>query len=163
MTETYGVLCLDCGLRLAYTDDVKCCGSCGSENLDVCDSPSMIFIDPLMERWRVQQGQLATLPRDMEGCFIIKNLNNGAQGLRLIVGNGMGWDHVSVSRKSRMPTYDDMRWAMKMCFHPDAVAMELHLPATDHISCHPYCLHIWRPQNEVIPLPPKIMVGPSSG
>ena len=129
------------------------------------DTPddSMIFIDPLLERWRVQQGPMASLPRDMEGCFIIKNLNNGAQGLRLIVSYGMDWDHVSVSRKSRTPSYEDMRWAMKMCFHPDAVAMELHVPESDHINCHAYCLHLWRPQGVEIPQPPGIMVGPGSG
>ena len=160
-------LCLNCDMVASGLDDENPrCPKCGSGDLDFTDPPknkSAIYIDPLMERWRVQQGRMASLPRDMEGCFIIKSLNNGAQGLRLIVGNGMGWDHVSVSRKSRMPTYDDMKWAKRMTFRMDSVAMELHVPEVDHINFHAYCLHLWRPQNEVIPMPPNIMVGPTSG
>lgn len=37
--------------------------------------------------------------------------------------------------------------------------MQLHVDVSDHISVHPNCLHIWRPTDVAIPLPPKIMVG----
>jgi hypothetical protein len=37
--------------------------------------------------------------------------------------------------------------------------MQLHVAVKEHINCHPYCLHIWRPHDQVIPLPPSIMVG----
>ena len=46
-------------------------------------------------------------------------------------------------------------------FWPDEAAMQLHVPASDHINCHPYCLHWWRPIGQEIPRPPSWMVGPS--
>ena len=28
----------------------------------------------------------------------------------------------------------------------------------DYVNVHPYCLHIWRPQHQDLPKPPKIFV-----
>jgi len=79
----------------------------------------------------------------------------------LLVGlssGGLGWDHVSVSRKDRVPRYEEMVKIKRICFKPNEWAMELHAPPSKHISCHPYCLHLWRPLNADIPTPPEIMV-----
>jgi hypothetical protein len=32
------------------------------------------------------------------------------------------------------------------------------VPIVEHINCHPYCLHLWRPHNVEIPRPPSWMV-----
>ena len=34
----------------------------------------------------------------------------------------------------------------------------LHVPVALHISVHPNCLHLWRPQKDQIPMPPEWMV-----
>lgn len=48
---------------------------------------------------------------------------------------------------------------VKRTFFKDTeAAMQLHVPVADHLSLHPYCLHIWRPHDATIPLPPKNMV-----
>jgi len=88
------------------------------------------------------------------GILVIKD-----KGLRIQFSNGMDWDHVSVSRKHRMPTYEDMCYAKNLFWSSDLCVMELHVPEKDHINCHPYCLHLWRPQKETIPRPPQIMIG----
>lgn len=80
--------------------------------------------------------------------------------LRIIASSGEGWDHVSVSLVDRCPTWSEMEVVKRLFFEPYEAAMQLHVPTSDHISFHPYTLHIWRPQNVPIPLPPKIMVGP---
>lgn len=82
-------------------------------------------------------------------------------GLRVIAAAGMGWDHVSVSRADRTPTWDEMEYAKRVFFKDDETAMQLHVPPSDHVNCHPYCLHLWRPHDVAIPRPPAIMVGPS--
>jgi hypothetical protein len=51
----------------------------------------------------------------------------------------------------------------RLFFREDETAMQLHVPATDHINCHPHCLHLWRPTEVEIPRPPAIMVGPPPG
>lgn len=80
-------------------------------------------------------------------------------GLLVIASSGMGWDHVSVSRRDRTPTWEEMARVKKMFFKDDETVMQLHVPISDHINCHPNCLHLWRPQEQEIPRPPSVMVG----
>lgn len=79
--------------------------------------------------------------------------------LRVIASINDGWDHVSVSRSKRCPNWPEMSYVAQEFFLPDEVAMQLHVPAGDHINNHPFCLHWWRPQGVAIPLPPAWMVG----
>ena len=78
--------------------------------------------------------------------------------LRVIASWGDDWDHVSVSRRVRTPTWREMEHVRMLFFRPDEVAMQLHVPAADHINIHPYCLHMWRPHKLAIPMPPGWMV-----
>lgn len=86
---------------------------------------------------------------------------DGNQGgkLRVIATSGQGWDHVSVSHRTRCPTWEEMEEVKRMFFEDHETAMQLHVPPSDHISCHPFCLHLWRPHDVEIPRPPSIMVG----
>ena len=79
-------------------------------------------------------------------------------GLAIIASWADGWDHVSVSRKDRCPTWDEMETVKRLFFSDDEIAMQLHVPPSDHINVHPYCLHLWRPHSADIPMPPKGMV-----
>jgi len=88
------------------------------------------------------------------GCFILKSNKNNKEILRVIASSQEGWDHVSVSLEYRCPVWKEMEFVKKL-FMGDVVAYQLHLPESDHINCHPYVLHIWRPWNKEIPLPPK--------
>jgi hypothetical protein len=72
---------------------------------------------------------------------------------------GAPWDHVSVSLPGRCPTWSEMDHIKRLFFAPDETAMQLHVPESEHISNHPYCLHIWRPTSEPLPVPPSILVG----
>jgi hypothetical protein len=80
--------------------------------------------------------------------------------LRVIAASGGGWDHVSVSLVDRCPTWEEMEVVAKVFFKDDEVAMQLHVPAADHINCHPFTLHWWRPTSKLrkIPMPPKRLV-----
>lgn len=93
------------------------------------------------------------------GIFIIP-LDDPHDCLRVIASVGAGWEHVSVSLVDRCPTWDEMERIKRMFFRKDETAFQLHVPPSDHISYHPYCLHIWRPIDGKIPMPPAWMVGP---
>lgn len=84
-----------------------------------------------------------------------------SSSLKVIASSGDGWDHVSVSRRNRCPNWPEMEYVKRLFFKEDEAAMQLHVPPKDHVNCHPYCLHLWRPLNVEIPRPPSIMVGPS--
>lgn len=91
---------------------------------------------------------------DTNGIMIIP-----ARDLRIMFSDGGGWEHVSVSRPERCPSWEEMEW-VKHKFWDDAdTVMQLHVPLGEHISTHPYCLHMWRPIGVEIPRPPAYMVG----
>ena len=91
------------------------------------------------------------------GLFEVRN-----RGLRILCSDGLGWDHVSVSRNDRCPTWEEMQWVRTKFFTDHETVMQIHPPLKDHINCHPFCLHLWRPQKKEIPRPENILIGPST-
>ena len=82
----------------------------------------------------------------------------GVAWLRVIASAAEGWDHVSVSTKMRCPSWREMDYIKRRFFRDNEVAYQLHVTPADHINCHPYTLHLWRPHDRPIPLPPTFMV-----
>lgn len=93
-----------------------------------------------------------------KGAFIIPGYNGGPK-LRTIAAAGMGWDHVSVSLPFRCPSWGEMDYVKRRFFHDHETVMQLHVPASELINVHAYCLHLWRPHGVEIPRPPACMVG----
>jgi hypothetical protein len=91
------------------------------------------------------------------GVFTLPSKIDG-QSLRIVASSDGGWDHVSVSRPTRCPNWIEMEQIKRLFFSADETAMQLHVPEADHISVHPHCLHLWRPQAAEIPRPPDWMV-----
>lgn len=94
------------------------------------------------------------------GVFSVPSAIDKAE-LRIVASAGEGWDHVSVSRRNRCPNWQEMEQIKRLFFKDEETAMQLHVPASDHINAHPYCLHLWRPHAVQIPRPPGWMVGPA--
>ena len=81
--------------------------------------------------------------------------------LRVIASVGMGWEHVSVSTETRTPSWEEMEYVKRAFWEPYETVMQLHVPEAEHVNCHPFCLHLWRPlwTEGKIPRPPNFMVG----
>lgn len=84
-------------------------------------------------------------------------------GIRLMCMVGPGhvdipWEHVSVSTAKRTPNWYEMALIKDMFWDDEETVMQLHPPKSLHISLHPHTLHLWRPINQAIPLPPLIAV-----
>jgi hypothetical protein len=90
------------------------------------------------------------------GAFVLFS-DKGVE-LRIIATNAEGWDHVSVSTPSRCPTWEEMEFVKRLFFGHNECAMQLHVPPAEHINCHPYTLHLWRPHLLRIPRPPARMI-----
>lgn len=96
--------------------------------------------------------------------------NNGAFEVRLKLGqkvmviasDQMGWEHVSVSRKDRCPTWGEMCQIKSMFWGDDDCVVQYHPPKSAYVNNHPNCLHLWRPIGIEMPRPPSIMVGIAS-
>lgn len=94
---------------------------------------------------------------DFGGCFKVPSDKAGIT-LAIIASNMAGWDHLSVSSEWRCPSWAEMEKVKRLFFRDDETAMQLHVPPADHINNHPHCLHLWRPHEADIPLPPSEFV-----
>ena len=91
------------------------------------------------------------------GAFMVPSPIN-RQPLVIVASSGGGWDHVSVSRRNRVPNWAKMEHIARLFFRDDKTAVQFHVPATNHINVHDHCLHWWRPQDAPLPRPPGIFV-----
>jgi len=114
--------------------------------------------------------------------------HRGNACLRVIASAAGGWEHVSVSLRTRCPTWEEMCYVKGIFFGEEETVMQLHPPKSQYVNHHPYCLHLWRPQTQeemeqerelfvksggqwdwgvdspgTIPLPPMEFVGPQAG
>lgn len=88
--------------------------------------------------------------------------------LRVVVGDGVeweeaglplpAWEHVSVSLKTRTPTWAEMEWVRELFFADDELVLQFSVPRAQHINIHEHVLHLWRPIGVEIPLPPPVCV-----
>lgn len=92
--------------------------------------------------------------------------NNGAfivpfrsTELKVIVSDGAGWDHVSVSLPNRCPNWLEMHFVKELFFEDEETVIQFHPKRSEYVNNHPYCLHLWRNQRTEIELPPSILVG----
>lgn len=115
-----------------------------------------------LNKYRVVENPMARkrcLPEDYPYCGAFKiKLSKTTPTMTVIASTGGGWDHVSVSMRKRCPTWEEMKKIKEMFFRTDECAVEYHPPQEENISLHDFCLHMWRPQNDVIPMPPEWMV-----
>lgn len=115
----------------------------------------------LLDIYRVRTKQVLAMYGDYGdetcGVFAMPSPIDKAE-LFIVASSGMGWDHVSVSRTNRCPNWPEMEHVKRAFFKDEETVMQLHVPPSDHISYHNYCLHLWRPQEAEIPRPPSIMV-----
>lgn len=71
----------------------------------------------------------------------------------------VGWEHLSVSFDDMLPDWNYMQEMKEMFWKDDEECFQLHPKKENYINNHNYCLHIWRPLEQPIPVPPTILVG----
>lgn len=76
----------------------------------------------------------------------------------VLCSDGAGWDHVSVSMAGRCPTWDEMCQIKDLFFDSHECVFQYHPPKAIYVNHHPYCLHLWRCQGRVTPIPPSFLV-----
>jgi len=110
------------------------------------------------EKFRVTNGPMGSDARyGNNGAFIVPLLH--AQKVQVIASNEGGWQHVSVSRKDRCPTWEEMCQIKNLFWDEDDWVVQFHPAKSDYINNHPYCLHLWAPIGVTFPIPPKWMIG----
>lgn len=111
---------------------------------------------------RVKTGDWKSDNGDRFGAFTFHR--DGAKYLALASCgmDGVAWEHVSVSKSigpsSVTPTWDDMTWIKDKFWEPEECVLQLHPPKSQYVNVHRNCLHLWRPTDRAIPIPPQCLV-----
>lgn len=92
------------------------------------------------------------------GAFLVKSPKD-RETLAILISDGFGWEHVSVSRKDRTPTWEEMCFVKDLVFDDEEVVVQYHPPKSEYVNNHPYCLHMWRLISKEMPRPLKHLVG----
>jgi len=110
---------------------------------------------------RVKTGPMASDDSyGFNGAFVLRHKG---RALQVIVSDGLGWEHVSVSlsHASRCPSWEDMRFVKDLFWRKDETVVQYHPAARNYVNFHPHCLHMWKPIGQEIPIPPTNLVGPA--
>jgi len=103
------------------------------------------------------------------GFFLFPHYRIYGYEFRCMVSDGCGWEHVSVTvapinkHATRCPTWEEMCWIKDQFWNKDEVVVQFHPAESDYVSNHPFCLHLWKPTNQLMPSPDPSMVGIITG
>lgn len=105
-----------------------------------------------IENGRITTGKFGTkVGSGPVGAFLFKK-NRGAMGtLVCIVSTDNGWEQVSIQRKDKPPTLDDLRYVRNLFWDADEPVL-VYVGAKVH---DPNSTHLWRPLKHIVPLPPE--------
>lgn len=80
---------------------------------------------------------------------------------------GTDWEHVSVKIaymdshnhwRKRIPRWEEMCAIKDLFWKEDEQVIQVHPAKADYVNHNPFVLHLWRPVDGVMRLPPKICV-----
>jgi hypothetical protein len=110
------------------------------------------YLHPLDAGLMEIKAELSLLPFPPAGWRVTQPWGFGyvlahTNGLRAIIDcsqkmDDRWWVHVSVSRASRTPSYEDMAHA-KADFLGSRYAYSVWAPEDTHVNIHAHCLHLW--------------------
>lgn len=116
---------------------------------------------PEVEKHRIIAGPFGTsTSAKNNGQFILPGLKRRSR-LLVMVSDGMGWEHVSVSHldDDLIPSWDDMCYVKDLFWEAEETVIEFHPKKSEYVNNHPGVLHLWKPVGKDIELPPSITVG----
>ena len=112
-----------------------------------------------IEKYRVKDSPFDSPCGETYGAFFIPyKLGSGAP-IRVIISDGEGWEHVSASLPKRCPTWNEMCFLKNLFWDDEDCVVQFHPPKSEYVNNSNYCLHLWRPTDQDIPLPNSILVG----
>lgn len=111
-----------------------------------------------LENLRVVTGQLASPRGVMFGMFMAPD------GLKIISSGpadhleARGWEHVSVSRPLRIPSWEDMDRVKRLFWDDEETVLQFHPKDSERKNLHKNVLHLWKQRGVDYELPPRILV-----
>lgn len=118
------------------------------------------FDEILSDHMHIYSDKLEIGTDGMRGYLNVDGVN-----MTFVVSNGGGWDHVSVSplKRNKIPTWEQMCTVKDIFFRDDEAVIQIHPPKEEYVNNMSNCLHLWRPNDKEMILPPSFMVGLRKG
>lgn len=87
---------------------------------------------------------------DTGDCAVYQHKASTLSVLRSIddLGDGRKTLHVSVSRKGKLPSWEDLRLCKTLFMGPDVDAYHVIPRATDYVNMNQNTMHLWAPWKE---------------
>jgi len=71
-----------------------------------------------------------------------------------------GWEHVSVSLATRIPTWDEMCLVKELFWRDDETVLQFHPKKAEYVNFDPHVLHLWKRDGVDAELPPMQLIAP---
>lgn len=114
-----------------------------------------------IERYRVRGGGMGSNPSyGNNGAFVV-SCPVTRRKLSIIASDGEGQQHVSVhisNRPNDIPTWIEMNFVKELFWLDEEWVVQFHPAKLSYVNCHPGTLHLWKPLDETMPMPPIDMV-----
>ena len=123
-----------------------------------------MFNTKKVEKFRQLDGVYGTTSDDgNNGAF---NLHLIKQDYFIICSDGLGWEHVSISKKRaitskmeyRAPSWSVMCAVKDLFWEKEDTVIQFHPKKSEYVDKHPACLHLWRKTGTNLALPPTLCV-----
>lgn len=69
-------------------------------------------------------------------CYVMVSKDNGL------------W-HMSISRKDRLPNYEEIKYARYAYLPDDIYIAQIFPPTSEFVNAHQFCLHLWELSGDV--------------
>jgi hypothetical protein len=110
--------------------------------------------------------QLEIVDRGIDGGFGILRIphtkKDGTKRYKkatCVFSTGGGWEHVSVALiNGNTPTWEDMCLVKDMFWTDEEEVIQIHPKKSEYVNLKDNCLHLWRPTDGELKLPPKAFV-----
>lgn len=81
--------------------------------------------------------------------------------VQIIASDNLGWEHVSVCPVfiQRTLTWDEMCSVKDLFWDVDETVIQYHPAKMNYVNNHPFTLHLWKPVEQSLPVPPIWMTG----
>lgn len=102
---------------------------------------------------------LKILEEGFDGLFGFYYDSLSGKELKFVFSWGRGWEHLSVSTRHKIPTWEQMCIMKDIFWNDEEVCVEYHPKKSEYVNNHPYCLHIWKPIDVELPTPEVELIG----
>lgn len=110
------------------------------------------------EEHRFRDGELGSVNDGGNNGAFWFHIGPDGKEIHVIISDGRGWDHASVSTADRCPTWEEMCYVKKLFWRNDETVIQIHPPSRLYKNEQRHTLHLWRHQKSEVALPPLNMV-----